>query len=128
MMLASMQEIFESTYPEELYLIKPRVTVVIPVPWTEVKEAEKALLSKILGAVKQSLDSVVVRQQPQLDLSVWTEKPERVLCFSPAESFPKFEVLPANGTSVIVSLPLPELMVNDEAKKKLWAGLKAMFT
>jgi hypothetical protein len=122
-----MQEIFESTYPEELYLIRQRVTVVIPVPWSEVKEAEKILLSKILSAVKQSLESVVVKQQPQLDLSVWTEKPERVLCFSPAEGLPKFEVLPAHGTSVIVSLPLPELLTNDDAKKKLWAGLKVMF-
>ncbi len=122
-----MQEIFESTYPEELYLIKPKVTVVIPVAWTEVKEAEKTLLSKILGAVKQSLDSVVIRQQHHLDLSTWLEKPERVLCFSPAEGLPKFEVLPAQDTSVIVSLPLPELLTNDEAKKKLWAGLKVMF-
>ncbi len=123
-----MQEIFESTYPEELYLIQPRVTVVIAVAWTEVKEAEKTLLSKIVGAVKLSLDSVVIRQQPQLDLSVWTEKPERVLCFSPAEGLPKFEVLSAQGTSVIVSLPLNELLANDEAKKKLWAGLKVLFS
>jgi hypothetical protein len=123
-----MQEIFESTYPEELYLIKPRVTVVIPVPWAEVKEEEKVLLSKILNAVKQSLDSVFIRQQSHLDLSAWTKKPERVLCFSPAEGLPKFEVLPGNGSSVIVSLPLPELMANDEAKKKLWVGLKVMFS
>lgn len=123
-----MQEIFESTYPEELYLIKPRVTVVIPVRWAEVKEAEKTLLSKILGAVKQSLDSVTIKQQSLLDLSLWGEKPERVLCFSPAEGLPKFEVLPTQGTSVIVSLPLPELLTNDEAKKKLWAGLKMMFS
>jgi hypothetical protein len=123
-----MQEIFATTYPEELYLIQPRVTVVIPVAWVEVKEEEKVLLSKILNAVKQSLDSVVIRQQPHLDLSEWAEKPERVLCFSPAEGLPKFEVLPAQGTSVIVSLPLPELITNDEAKKKLWAGLKVMFS
>jgi hypothetical protein len=123
-----MQEIFESTYPEELYLIRQRVTVVIPVAWAEVKEEEKVLLSKILNAVKQSLDSVVVRQQAHLDLSVWAEKPERVLCLSPAEGLPKFEVLPTHGTSVIVSLPLPELLTNDDAKKKLWAGLKVMFS
>ncbi|MCX8491901.1 MAG: hypothetical protein ORN54_12635 [Cyclobacteriaceae bacterium] len=123
-----MQEIFESTYPEELYLIRQQVTIVIPVPWAEVKEAEKMLLSKILGAVKQSFDSVVVKQQPQLDLSMWAEKPEKVLCFSPAEGLPKFEVLPTYNTSVIVSLPLPELLTNDEAKKKLWAGLKVMFS
>ncbi len=123
-----MQEILESTYHEDLYLIQSRVTVVIPVAWTEVKEQEKALLSKILNAVKQSLDSVVIRTQPQFDLSGWIEKPQRVLCFSPAEGLPKFEVLPAQSTSVIVSLPLPELLTNDEAKKKLWAGLKVMFS
>ncbi len=123
-----MQEIFESTYPEELYLIQPRVTVVIPVAWAEVKEEEKVLLSKILNAVKQSLDAVIIRQQPHLDLSVWAEKPERVLCFSPAEGLPKFEVLPAQGTSVIVSMSLAELLTNDEAKKKLWTGLKVMFS
>jgi DNA polymerase III psi subunit len=122
-----MQEIIESTYPEELYLIQQKVVVVIPVTWSEVKDEEKILLSKILSAVKQSLDSVVIRQQSILDLSSWLEKPERVICFSPAESLPKYEVLPAQGTSVIVSLPLPELLTNDEAKKKLWAGLKAMF-
>ncbi|MCE2984004.1 MAG: hypothetical protein LW832_10635, partial [Parachlamydia sp.] len=72
--------------------------------------------------------SVAIKQQSQLDLSLWMEKPERVLCFSLAEGMPKFEVLPAQGTSVIVSSPLPELMANDEAKKKLWAGLKVMFS
>jgi hypothetical protein len=71
---------------------------------------------------------VAIKPQSQLDLSSWGEKPDRVLCFSSAEGLPKFEVLPAQGTSVIVSLPLPELMVNDEAKKKLWSGLKVMFT
>jgi DNA polymerase III psi subunit len=127
-MKKSMQEIFESTYSEELYLIQPRVTVVIPVAWAEVKEEEKVLLSKILNAVKQSLDSVVIKQQPKLDLSVWAEKPEKVLCFSPAEGLPKYEALPAQSTSVIVSPPLPDLLTNDEAKKKLWAGLKVMFS
>ena len=123
-----MQEIFENTYPEELYLIQPRVTVVIPVAWAEVKEEEKILLSKILNAVKQSLDSVVIKQQLHLDLSVWAEKPAKVLCFCPADGLPMYEVLPAQGTSVIVSLPLPELLTNDEAKNKLWAGLKVMFS
>jgi hypothetical protein len=123
-----MQEIIESTYHEELYLIQQKVTVVIPVQWIEVKDEEKVLLSKILSAVKQSLDSVVIKHQPLFDLSSWLEKPERVICFSPAEGLPKYEVLPAQGLSVIISLPLSELITNDEAKKKLWGGLKAMFS
>lgn len=122
-----MYSIFETTFPEELYLLHPKVTVIVPVPWAEVREEEKLLLSKILSAVKQSLDSVVIIQQPKLDLTVFYEKPQRVLCFSPAEGLPKFEALPAQGTSVIISFPLAELLTNDDAKKKLWAGLRVMF-
>lgn len=122
-----MQTVFEATYPEDLYLIAPKVTVVLPVPWAEVKEEEKALLSKILTAVKLSLDAVVIRQQPKFDLSTWAEKPAKVLCFAPADGLPKFEVLPAQNTMLVVSLPLPELMTNDEAKKKLWGALRVMF-
>jgi hypothetical protein len=123
-----MQEIIESTYHEELYFTRQKVVAVIPVPWIEVTDEEKVLLSKILAAVKQSLDSVVIKHQPLFDLSSWLEKPERVICFSSAEGLPKYEVLPAQGTSVIVALPLSELLSNDEAKKKLWGGLKAMFS
>jgi DNA polymerase III psi subunit len=122
-----MQTVFEATYPEDLYLIAPKVTVVLPVPWAEVKEEEKALLAKILTAVKLSLDAVVIRHQPKFDLSVWAEKPSKVLCFAQADGLPKFEVLPAQNTSVVVSLPLPELMTNDDAKKKLWGALRVMF-
>lgn len=122
-----MQTVFEATYPEDLYLIAPKVTVVLPVPWAEVKEEEKALLSKILTAVKLSLDAVIIRQQPKFDLSTWAEKPAKVLCFATADGLPKFEVLPAQNTMVVVSLPLPELMTNDEAKKKLWGALRVMF-
>jgi DNA polymerase III psi subunit len=122
-----METIFESTYQEEVYLIHPQVVVVIPVEWAAVKEDEKVLLSKILSAVKLSLDSVVIWQQPHLDLSTWAEKPKKVLCFSAAEGLPKFEVLPAQGTLVLASLPLQELLKDDEAKKKLWAGLKQLF-
>ncbi len=122
-----MQTVFEATYPEDLYLIAPKVTVVVPVPWAEVTEEEKALLSKILMAVKLNLEAVVIRHQPKFDLSTWEEKPTKVLCFAPAEGLPQFELLPAQNTLVVVSLPIPELMTNDEAKKKLWGALRMMF-
>jgi DNA polymerase III psi subunit len=122
-----MQTVFEATYLEDLYRVAPKVTVVVPVPWAEVKEEEKVLLSKILTAVKLSLDAVVIWQQPKFDLSAWAEKPAKVLCFAPADGLPKLEVLPAQSTLVVVSLPLAELMKNDEAKKKLWGALKVMF-
>lgn len=123
-----MYSVFETTFPEELYLLHRKVTVIVPVPWAEVREEEKLLLSKILSAIKQSLDSVAVIHQTNLDLSKFAEGPPKVLCFSPADGLPKFEALPAQGTSVIVSSPLAELLTNDDAKKKLWAGLRVMFS
>jgi hypothetical protein len=123
-----MQTVFEATYPEDLYLISPKVTVVLPMPWAEVKEDEKALLIKILTAVKLSLDAVVIRHQPRFDLSVWAEKPAKVLCFTQADGLAKNELVMAGPTSVIVSLPLAELVKEDEGKKKLWGALKQMFS
>ncbi len=121
------QPVFEATYSEDLYRIEPKVTVVIPVPWTEMKEQEQALLAKILAAVKLSLDAVVIRHQPRFDLSAWAEKPAKVLCFAQTDELPKFEVLRAQNTAVVVSFPLPELMTDDDAKKKLWGALRVMF-
>ncbi|MFM8912785.1 MAG: hypothetical protein ACKOE6_07720 [Flammeovirgaceae bacterium] len=122
-----MQSLVEATYSETLYRITPRVTVVIGTAWPTLGEAEKTLLTKILSAVKLSLDSVTIRYQQKLDLSAWAEKPAKVLCFTAADGLPKNELLPAGQSAVVVSLPLAELVADDDAKKKLWSALKQMF-
>lgn len=123
-----MATVFESTYTEELYRAAPRVTVVIGKPWEELTEEEKTLLSKILSAVRLKLETVAIWHQPKLNLSAYADKPSKVLCFAPAEGLPKYEVLPANNTSVVVALPLADLLTDDDAKKKLWGALKQMFS
>lgn len=120
--------VFESLYTEELYLPLPKTTVVIPTPWIKVSEQERLLLSKILGSVKLSLDSVRIIEQPQFNLSTWVEKPKKVICFSPAPSaLSKYEVIEAEGTSMVLSNPITELIPDDASKRKLWLALKQLF-
>ena len=92
-------------------------------------EEERQLLAKILGAIKLNLDSVRIVEQSQFNLSSWVEKPEIVLCFSPApDALNKYEVIEVNGASLILSNPLSELTADDVSKRKLWLALKQLFS
>ncbi len=121
--------LLESLYPETIYQITPKPTVVINVPWEKVGEAERVLLAKILGAVKLSLESVRIVVQSNLDLTSWIEKPERIICFSPASgALSKFEVIQVDSTSLVLCNSLSELLPDDAAKRKLWLALKQLFS
>ena len=52
--------LFESLYPEGLFAISLPPTIVLDQHWKTLTAAEKALLEKILGAIKQSLNSVTI--------------------------------------------------------------------
>ncbi len=120
--------IFKTIYSEEVYSIPSPVTVVFGVPWKDVKEDDKQLLSKILQAVRLSLDAVRFIHQPHLDLSAWTEKPRRMIAFvPPPKGLSAYEVIQTGETSVIFSDPLEILNTDDAAKRKLWNTLKTLF-
>ena len=120
---------FESLYAEEIYHPAPMTSVVIATPWNKVTEQERQLLSKILGSVKLSLESVRIIEQPQFNLSTWKEKPKKVICFSSAPSaLAKHEVIEVEGTSLVLSNSLTELMPDDASKRKLWLALKQLFS
>ncbi|MEK6783441.1 MAG: hypothetical protein AABY93_17190 [Bacteroidota bacterium] len=120
---------FESTYPEELYVLSPKTFVVISTPWENATEAERQQLVKILAAIKLNLESVRIIVQSELNLSTWIEKPKKVICFSPASStFKKYEVIEADGTALVLSNPLAELIQDDASKRKLWLALKQLFS
>ncbi len=119
---------FESLYTEELYHPAPKTSVVIATTWNKISEEERQLLAKILGSVKLSLESVRIIEQAQLNLSTWIEKPEKVICFSPAQSaLTKYEVIEAEGTSLVLSNSLIELIPDDASRRKLWLALKQLF-
>jgi DNA polymerase III psi subunit len=117
----------DSLFPEPLYSFETPTTVVVTQPWEKIGSEEKVLLSKILGAIKLSLDSVAIKHQNKLDLSTGI-KPKHVIYFGePVNGLSFYEPLTANDVSVVLSESLDSLMTNDDAKKKLWQALKKQF-
>ena len=120
--------IFESLYTEELYELTKKISVVIATPWEKITEEERVLLAKILGSVKLSLEKVQIIEQPQFNLSTWLEKPDKVICFSPALiEINKYEVVELEGVTLVLSSPLSLLIPDDASKRKLWLALKQLF-
>jgi DNA polymerase III psi subunit len=121
--------VFESLYPEGLFAIALPPTIILDQPWEAITSVEKTLLEKILAALKQSLNSVTIRHQNSLDLSVWAMKPKHVIYFGkPVKGIPLYEVVEANEVSIVASESLKDLSGNDDSRKKLWQALKRQFS
>ena len=121
-------EIIENTFAEEIYSIPPKPIVAISTPWKSISEPEKALLEKILGAVRISTNHVNVIHTAQLDVLKWPNKPSHVLAFGlEMNGFSFYEPFEVQGTQVILSANLSALDQDKDGKQKLWAGLKRMF-
>jgi hypothetical protein len=120
---------FSVIYPEETYQVPLPVTVLIDTPWSELPEELQVLLNKILQAVGQSMASVRILQQATADVSTLVEKPQRVIAFvPPAKGVPLYETVEAGGCKMLFSDPLEKLAGDDASKRKLWNGLKSMFS
>lgn len=120
---------FSTIYPEETYLVPAPVTVVIDARWSQLPEEQRLLLNKILQSVGQSTASVRILQQATADVSTLIEKPRFLIAFlSPARGIPLYEAVEADGCKMMFSDPLEKLAGDDTSKRKLWNGLKAMFS
>lgn len=116
-------------YTEELYSIAPQPTVILTKPWAAVQSAEREQLSKILSALKLSLERVTLIYQPKLDLAALIVKPERVIYFGPLPAgLTHYECIEAQGVALVASEDLSQLLTNDPARKKLWTALKQLFS
>ena len=121
--------LFESIFSEQLFSVAVAPTIVINQPWEKISHEERNLLSKILGAIRLSLDSVSIKHQPTLDLSAWIEKPKHLIYFGePVKGLQPYEVVEANGVSIVISESLSSLLQNDPSRKKLWQALKKQFS
>lgn len=119
---------FKIIYPEETYVVPPRVTVILDVPWSSLSSGDTVLLAKILGAVRLSLEAVRIVHQPALDLASWKEKPARILAFvKPPAGIAKYEVIQTDKTAMIISDSLAVLGGDEASKRKLWNALSALF-
>ena len=120
--------LFESIFSEQLYTIGQPPVVLVTQPWNSITTEERTLLSKILAALKLSLDSVSIKNQPSLDLSQWIQKPRHLIYFGEAvKALPQYEVVEANGVSIVISESLKDLLSNESSRKKLWQALKKQF-
>ena len=121
--------LFESIYQEHLFSLTIPPTVIVNQPWEKISIEERTLLSKILGALRLSLDSVSIKNQTSLDLSNWQQKPKQVIFFGdPVKGIQQYEVIEANGVSIVTSESLSDLLKNDASRKKLWLALKQQFS
>jgi DNA polymerase III psi subunit. len=118
----------EAIFTEELFLIPPKVTVVIDRPWSKVIQEERILLEKILGALKLSTDKVrILNLELTSDFNFDTS--EKIIAFGkPYSGGPFYEVIALGTIPMVTSESLDKLITNDEAKKQLWQALKRLFS
>ncbi len=121
--------LFESIYQEQLFSVTMPPTIIVNQPWEKITSEERTLLSKILGALRLSLDAVSVKHQTTLDLSNWIQKPKHLIYFGdPVKGIQQYEVIEANGVSIVTSESLSDLLKSDASRKKLWLALKQQFS
>ncbi len=117
----------EYLYSEELYKIKPKVVVIIPRPWEQLRDDETALLSKILGAVRLSLPAVQVISKKEFSLrELKPLNPSHIISFgAPFQDSPDMYEPLVSNIPVVVAHELRDL--DDGRKKSLWSALRQIF-
>src|SRR5574337_397312 len=102
--------LFESTYNEDIYRFNCPTTVIVDKPWNEIGLTEKELLSKILAAVRLTMDAVSIKYQSKFDLSNCLQKPKHVISFcNVPEGIPLYEPIMANDISIVAADSLTNL-------------------
>lgn len=105
-----------STFNEEIYLLKEKVTVILSEPWEQIGEADRQLLQKILQSVRLNLASVRILNQSQPDAS---QVNSRTIYFGSPE---------VKTDGMVVHAPrLSQLQTDPAGKQKLWVALKQLF-
>jgi hypothetical protein len=123
------KEVFETTYQEEIFQIKPKPFVVINIQWEMLGDKERELLSKIIAALKISIDSITIVSQQTLDITAFAGKTSKVVYFGdlpPGVS--RYDILESGGLSFICSESLTQLLDNEASRKQLWVALKKLFS
>jgi len=122
------EPLISALYPEEIYQL-PAKTCVVVKSWNKLLSEEIQLLSKILGAVRLSLDGVQIVEQSILNITDLSVKPRRIICFTDvAAGLTSFESMEVDGVLLVISPALGDLLKDEAARKKLWGALKAQFS
>ena len=115
-------------YTEELYRISTPLTVVISVPWSQLPENQRQLLSKILQAIQLGIESVRVVHQLTFDLNELPGKPKHIIGFlPPPKGISAYELYRTDQTTIVFADSLDHLLEDQTSKRKLWDALKQLF-
>lgn len=124
----SQTSVIESLYQEDLYQIPSRVLIILSRSWEEHTEDERAVLSKMLAALRLSLPAVQIITRKDFTVEDLAPlAPTKVLALGAVfkTSDKVYEHLTVNGVSVIAAEAINKL--DDLKKKNLWIALKKMF-
>ncbi len=122
------QEVFGTIFQEDIFQIKPKPIVVINEEWGKLGDKERELLSKIIAALKISLDGIIVLSRPQLDIPAYVGQTNQLIYFGELPAgVSQYEVLQSGDLSFICSASLSQLLDNEPARKQLWQGLRKLF-
>jgi hypothetical protein len=123
-----MSSLFTATYPEEVYAFRAPLVVVLNKPWREQPEANRDALTKLLAAVGHRPESVRMVHQEKLDLSGWSDMPERLVAFvEPQPGVVLNEKISTPSTEMVISEPLDVLLRDETVKRKFWGAFKSLF-
>lgn len=121
------ERIAHIVFTEDVYLIRG-TTLIFSESWESIGDADRVLLEKIMQAVKLNLQDVTIVHQPVLGLGDLTPRPRRIIYFGKAvNGLTPFEVIEADGSSLIISPALSQLQNDASAKGKLWTALRTLF-
>ncbi len=123
------QEIFVTTYQEEIFQINSKPMVVINQDWEKLGGKERELLTKIITALKISIDSITITSQPTLNIKNFSKRTDKLIYFGDLPAgIARYENLESNGLSFICSENLTQLLENEPARKQLWLSLRKLFS
>jgi hypothetical protein len=123
------QEVFVTTYQEEIYLIKFKPFVVIDGVWENLGMKEQELLTKIISALKISIDSVTIVSQSPLNIDSFIGKTNKLIYFGDLPTgLSPYETIELGGLSYLCSESLTQLLEYEPARKQLWLGLRKLFS
>lgn len=123
------QEVFRTTFQEEIFQIKQKPIVVINETWEQLGNKERELLTKIISALKISFDAITVVSQPSLQITSYHNKTNKLIYFGELTAgVLHYEMLESGNLSFICSESLTQLTDNEPARKQLWQGLRRLFS
>lgn len=114
-------------FNESIYKINANVTVLLSRDWSEISSEERTLLSKILAALRLSLDAVQVITGTDFSFEDWASPPSKLIVFGEAFGLTLYTETTFKGIPTVAAEDLNVLLANENTRKQLWLALKSLF-